>query len=285
MDVRQFHATRQFAKLRQGRIAYVERGHGPAALFLHGLPLNSFQWRGALDRLSQHRRCIAPDFMGSGYSEVPEGTDQAPEAQVSMLAALLDRLGEKTVDLLGSDSGGLVAQLFAARYPQRVRTLLLTNCDTIPDCPPQTLLPMIADAHAGISVAKYIDPLLADVAVARKTLGTAYTDPNTLTEELLEVYLRPFVQSPLRRKQHDQALIVLEKNALQPVEAELRQFRSPVRIVWGAADDLFKRESPDYLDRLFLNSRGVRRVEGAKLFWPEEFPDIVAEEARKLWGV
>jgi hypothetical protein len=29
----------------------------------------------------------------------------------------------------------------------------------------------------------------------------------------------------------------------------------------------------------------VRRVEGAKLFFPEEMPDIVAEEARQLWRV
>jgi len=31
------------------------------------------------------------------------------------------------------------------------------------------------------------------------------------------------------------------------------------------------------------NSRGVRRIAGAKLFFPEEFPDVIAEEARKLW--
>jgi haloalkane dehalogenase len=27
----------------------------------------------------------------------------------------------------------------------------------------------------------------------------------------------------------------------------------------------------------------VRRIEGAKLFFPEEFPDVIAEEARRLW--
>jgi haloalkane dehalogenase len=30
-------------------------------------------------------------------------------------------------------------------------------------------------------------------------------------------------------------------------------------------------------------SRGVRLVEGAKLFFPEEMPDLIAEEARALW--
>ena len=30
---------------------------------------------------------------------------------------------------------------------------------------------------------------------------------------------------------------------------------------------------------------GVRRLTGAKTFWPEEFPEILAEEARQLWEV
>jgi len=42
--------------------------------------------------------------------------------------------------------------------------------------------------------------------------------------------------------------------------------------------------SPDYLDRTFGASRGVRLLPGRKLFWPEELPEVVAEEARRLWA-
>ena len=45
IDAKAFHAERRFAKTGFGRIAYVERGRGPVALFIHGLPLNGFQWR------------------------------------------------------------------------------------------------------------------------------------------------------------------------------------------------------------------------------------------------
>jgi haloalkane dehalogenase len=69
----QFHAARRFVELPVGRIAYVERGAGPAAIFLHGYPLNGFQWRGSMARLSDVRRCIAPELMGLGYSEIPAG--------------------------------------------------------------------------------------------------------------------------------------------------------------------------------------------------------------------
>jgi pimeloyl-ACP methyl ester carboxylesterase len=256
-------------------------------LFLHGLPLNGYQWRGALARLSDHRRCIAPDFLGLGYTEAIAGADHRPEAQVAMLAALLDALGEKTVDLVASDSGGAAAQLFAVRYPNRVRTLLLTNCDAGPDCPPQVVLPAIADAHAGVAADKRIGGYLRDRVRARSQngLGVAYANPEFLSDELLEVYLAPLVRSPLRKQQYDAFLLGLEKNFLLPIEPALRQLACPVRIVWGAADTIFKADSPDYLHHLFPNSQGVRRIEGARLFWPEEFPDVLAEEARKLWGM
>ena len=57
----------------------------------------------------------------------------------------------------------------------------------------------------------------------------------------------------------------------------------PVRILWGTGDTIFSPGSAGYLDRTFGNSRGVRRISGAKLFWPEERPDIIAEEALRLW--
>src|SRR5262249_11252156 len=85
-------AARRLADTRFGRIAYVERGAGKAALFLHGFPLNGFQWRGALARLSTGRRCVAPDFLGLGYTEVASGQSMAPAAQVEMLVTLLDTL-------------------------------------------------------------------------------------------------------------------------------------------------------------------------------------------------
>jgi hypothetical protein len=39
-----------------------------------------------------------------------------------------------------------------------------------------------------------------------------------------------------------------------------------------------------WLDRTFPGSRGIRWVSGGKLFFPEEFPDVVTEEARRLWN-
>src|SRR3569623_123236 len=116
-DPAAFAARRRFVDTRFGRIACVERGKGPLALFLHAWPLNSYEWRGVLGPLSDVRRCVAPDFMGLGYTEVAQGQEITPQTQAEMLAGLMQALGAERADLVANASGGLVAQVFAARYP------------------------------------------------------------------------------------------------------------------------------------------------------------------------
>jgi haloalkane dehalogenase len=40
-----------------------------------------------------------------------------------------------------------------------------------------------------------------------------------------------------------------------------------------------------WLDRTLSNSRGIRRIEDAKLYFPEEMPDNIVEEAKRPWKV
>lgn len=288
MDAAGFHAARRFAETSFGNIAYAERGRGDAALFLHGFPLNSFQWRGAIDSLSAYRRCIAPDFLAMGYTEVAEGQSVGPDAQVEMLLALLDKLSISKVDLVANDSGGAVAQLLVARDPRHVRSLLLTNCDTEPDSPPAAMLPVIALSKQGKFVDEWLAPWRADKSRARSKDGIGgmcYSDPSHPTDEAIETYFAPLLSNSKRKALVHAYTIALEQNALAGIESALKRCSVPTRIVWGTADTIFSSTSADYLDRTFGNSRGVRRLQGSKLFWPEECPNVIAEEARRLWGV
>ncbi|UHQ23828.1 alpha/beta hydrolase [Lysobacter sp. 5GHs7-4] len=285
LDAAAYRATRRYAELPFGRIAYVERGHGRAALFLHGAPLNGYQWRGAIDRLSPYRRCIAPDFMGLGYSEIPADQPLAAKDQAAMLDALLDALKVEQVDIVASDSGGAVAQLFLLRYPKRVRSLLLSNCDVEPDSPPPKIQPVLDMARAG-TLADATAEWLTDRAKARATFGAAvFADPSRFADETIDYYVAPLVATPLRRAQYHAFHLALTPNPLAGIEAQLKRSQVPVRIVWGAADDIFDQADAEYLDRIFPGSRGVRRVPKGKLFFQEEFPEVIAEEARRLWRV
>ena len=288
LDAEAWGRERRWMDLPVARVAYLEWGRGPAALFLHGFPLSAFQWRGAIERLSPYRRCLAPDFLAAGRTIVAPGASVTPDAQVEMLVAFLRRLGIEQADVVANDSGGAVAQLLAVRYPALVRSILLTNCDEEQQSPPPAMAPVIALAHAGKFADEWIAPWVADHALARSANaigGWCYLDPRHLTDEAIEEHLAPLVATSERKALLHRYAIGLEQNPLAGITPRLREVLAPARIVWGTGDTIFEPGCADRLDRAFGNSRGIRRLEGYKLFWPEERPDIVAEEARQLWGV
>jgi hypothetical protein len=51
--------------------------------------------------------------------------------------------------LIGNDSGGAVARIFAANYANRLTSLVLTNCDVHDGWPPPQVLPLMEHARNG----------------------------------------------------------------------------------------------------------------------------------------
>src|SRR5215475_6750980 len=152
MDIASFHANRRFADVISGRIALFERGEGPVALFIHGVPLNGYHWRAVIQRVQHRRRCIAIDLMALGYTEIGPSQDVSFTAQAHMIAEVMDVLEIEKADLIANDSGGAIAQIFAATYPDRLTSLVLTNCDVHDGWPPPQVLPIMERARNGTLV-------------------------------------------------------------------------------------------------------------------------------------
>jgi haloalkane dehalogenase len=110
-----------------------------------------------------------------------------------------------------------------------------------------------------------------------------YTHPESLEDETIETYFRPLVETRLKKAQVNQYAVSMETNSLTSIREALHQWKGPARMVWGLKDGLFGVEWAEWLDRTLPGSRGVRRVEGANLFFPEEMPELIAEEATRLW--
>jgi haloalkane dehalogenase len=277
---------RRFIATPYGDIACLERGSGPAALFLHGFPLNADQWRDSLVALAPYRRCIAPDFLGLGFTRVAPGADVSPDTQVRMVVALLDTLRIRAVDVIANDSGGAIAQLLLAHHPARVRTLLLTNCDTEIESPPAAMRPVIELAKQGRFADEWLAPWLADPRRARSAHGIGgmcYVNRAHPTDAAVRSYFAPLLSSSERKRRVHEYVIALDHNPLAGIGPALRAARAPVRTVWGMDDTVFSPAGADHLAQAFANSHGVRRLETAKLFWPEERPDVIAAQARILW--
>ena len=197
MNAAEFHSMRKFAETPNARVAYFERGSGPVALLVHGFPLCGFQWRDVIEDLAPVRRCIAPDMLGLGYSEVAAGSDISFAAQAATIAKLLDALDIDKVDLVGNDSGGGVSQVFAASFPDRVRTLSLTDCEVNDLWPTPMIEPLFAALSAGLA-GEMMKSMASDVAVARAQLAQVYENLDWMTPEIAQIYFGPLVATKER---------------------------------------------------------------------------------------
>ena len=120
-----------------GEIAYREAGAGPVALFVHGALLNSHVWRHQLAELSDIRHCIVLDLLAHGGTEIAPCQDLSLAANAMMIGEFLDALKVDQVDLVCNDTGGAIAQIYAAKNPDRIRSLTLTDSDTQGNIPPE----------------------------------------------------------------------------------------------------------------------------------------------------
>ena len=161
MDGNKPSPARQSVQTASGRISYTEQGTGPVALFVHGVLLNGHLWRHQLAGLADIRRCLAVDLLAHGDTEITPDQDVSVTANAKMLKEFLDALSIDQVDVVGNDSGGGIAQIFAALYPQRVRSLALTDCDTHDNWPPEAFKPFLAMAAAG-RLRRTLDAMLSD---------------------------------------------------------------------------------------------------------------------------
>lgn len=282
MNAAEFHQARKFADTTFGRIAYVEQGAGPAALFIHGFPVNGFAWRGTLDDLAPAHRCIAPDLMGLGYTETKPEQDLGFDQQAAMIAAFMDRLGLSQVDLVGNDSGASISQVFAARYPSRLRSLTLTNCE-VHDLWPNAMLKAVFDQFADPSIVTGMKTMLEAPAVARQAFASVYENAARIPDEAFKTYFEPLLSSDDRSNSMRRFLSLGNLKVLTSIAPQLRELKVPTLIVWGEADTAFDLKSPEWLKH---NIGGVRRlimVPGPKLFFPEEHPKLMSVLLQEFW--
>jgi pimeloyl-ACP methyl ester carboxylesterase len=267
-----------------GEISYVERGQGPVALFVHGILLNGYLWRQQLGALSSIRRCIAVDLLSHGHTHAAEGADVSVTGNAHMLREFLDALDIGQIDLVGNDSGGGIAQIFAALYPTRVRTLALTDCDAHDNWPPQAFLPFIAMVAAG-GLGETLQAMLHDKQIYRspQALGPAYEQAAAVSDDTIEAYLRPLVSTPRRVRDLERFINAFDCRHTVAIEAGLKRCRAPTLIAWGTDDVYFDVRWSRWLAEAIPGTK--RRVEypGARIFFPEERAEAFNRDLAAHW--
>jgi pimeloyl-ACP methyl ester carboxylesterase len=267
------------------RIAYVDAGDSdaPVALFVHGVLVNADLWRNAIFDVADLRRCIAPDLPAHGASPIPGAdADVSLTGLARMLNGLCDKLGLERVDVVANDTGGAVAQVFAAHYPRRIRTLTLTNCDVYDNFPPEAFRPFMEMAFAG-EFGPVVAAMAGDRDLARSEVGfgTGYVQAGQLSDEVVDSYLEPFV--PDQGKGLERVLTAGSADELTGIAPLLAELTAPTQVAWGTGDIFFGPEWAEHLRELIPGVERVTFVPDAMLFWVDERAADLVPLLRDFW--
>lgn len=257
----------RFLALPDGRMHYVDEGRGEPVLFVHGTPTWSFEFRGLIREMSGFRRAIAPDHLGFGLSERPDGFEYTPEAHARALEAFVDRLGLERFALVVHDFGGPIGIPLALARPERISRLVVMNSFLWPLDTDKQLAKnaRFASSELGRMLYRHLDASL------RLVMPSAFFDRSKLTPSLHRQYLSVFPDGGSRER----VLWQLARSLLGSGDfyARLWQRREALRsipslIVWGMQDPAF---TPQHL------RRWQRALPAAEVFdvgdaghWPHE---------------
>ncbi len=113
------------------RLHYKEAGQGFPLILLHGNDEDLTYFRRQIPVFAQIARVLAVDTRGHG--QTPRGKAPFTLTQFAAdLLAFMDEQGIEKADLLGFSDGGNIALLFALKYPQRVRSLIICGANLYP---------------------------------------------------------------------------------------------------------------------------------------------------------
>lgn len=271
MSVTKIEATSGSVDTPSGQISYSETGSGPVILFVHGVVMNKHLWRHQLAGLSDIRRCIAVDLLAHGDTEIKPDQDVSVTANAHMLREFLDAQKIDKVDLVGNDSGGGICQIFAALYPDRVRMLVLTNCDTHDNWPPEAFKPFVDMAVAG-GLKEALNAMLSDKSVYRSAhaLGPGYEHPESVLDQDIETYLRPLIRSEQRLRDLQRFVAAFDHRHTVVIEPQLRRLKAKTLIVWATDDIYFPVKWAHWLAETIPGAEPPVLVTGGRLFFPEE---------------
>jgi pimeloyl-ACP methyl ester carboxylesterase/DNA-binding CsgD family transcriptional regulator len=165
--------------------------------------LELYAFGNVVDRLAERFTVVRYDKPGCGLSD-REGIVLSFEGQVAAALAVADAVGAGRFYLLGASQGGQVAAAIAARYPERVRALVLYGmCASGSDLAPaevRTSVVALVRAHWGLGLkaltgAFITDPTADDVAAftqAQRAFAAA-----AVAADMLEVYYGTDVRAML----------------------------------------------------------------------------------------
>jgi pimeloyl-ACP methyl ester carboxylesterase len=246
-------ARSNYVEVRGKNLHYYEMGDGPAILLLHDFPTHSYVWRHVMPRLAFRYHVYALDLAGYGKSTVPPNTDRSVGAQVSYVVDWMEAVGLDSSIVVGEGIGGAIGIIMGARYPRKLRGLVLINPACYDSWPSQ---------YANLLKEPGWGSFLGTIGWARRAGFKSnlrkgiYYSGELLSEGVIDGYYEPWQGSEGRRNLV-RAAEDLDSRITQDIVPELSTIRSPTLVIAGMFDPF---QHTNYSRRLAADIPGAQFV-------------------------
>ena len=254
-------------------VHYVDEGHGPVLLLLHGNPSYSFLYRHIIRILCSHFRCIAVDYPGFGLSTPQAGYSFKPKEHSEIVEKFAVALGLTDIRLMVQDWGGPIGLGFAGRRPDLIHSLFIGNTWAWPAQEVKHIARFSRVAGSAFSqffIVRFnaFVNILIPAAVNKK-----------LSAAEMAAYRGPFPTPESRRPIALFPKEILDSRAyLSEVESGLARLRDkPVLLLWADADDGFKENERRRFEQNFP-AAVTCALQGAKHYIQENAPEQICRE-------
>ncbi len=155
----------------------IDGTRGPWLVLSHSLGCDVSMWAPQMAALTERYRVLRYDTRGHGRS----GAGTAPyslEQLAEDAALLMDHLAIATATWVGFSMGGMIGQIFALKYPQRLQALVLADTTSQHDATPQS----VWDERIRVAREQGVVPLVEPAIGRWFTAGFRNTDPAAIAE-------------------------------------------------------------------------------------------------------
>lgn len=235
------------ATVNGNRIFYREAGDPakPTILLLHGYPSSSHTYRELIPLLSGRYHVVAPDNLGSGYSDHPdpERVTYTFDLLADHVEGLVNAIGVNKYVIYMQDFGAPVGYRVMMRQPEKLRGLIVQNANAYMDGlteKRQAFFMGARDVRSGEKVRELFEYTGRDSVVNKQYLRDVKGKEEVMSPDSWNHDLS-FLSSDKDRKIQLQLFQDYHKNLLAypKWQAFLRERRPPTLITWGKNDPAF----------------------------------------------
>ena len=267
----------QTVRLSAGTIRYLDRGAGRPVVFVHGFLTNGTLWRNVVPPLVEAGfRCVVPDWpLGSHAIAMDPDADLSPPALAELIDEFITTLDLTDVVLVGNDTGGALAQMLAARNPDRLGMLVLTPCDAFRNWPAWWSKPLRPIGYSQRAM-KLVGSPLRRRGVQRLPLVYGWVVKRHPPAEVVRGWIEPGLRDAGVRRDFGKAFRATRVSQTLDAARALARFDKQALVVWQTERTLIYPVRHGRRLATLLRAP-LELVDDSYVYVPEDRPERLAE--------